>query len=59
MRYRLNKPDIWRVSIEDKTYDFDTYKEACLFVLEYYGKDTLKECWFEITRIENAERVVK
>ncbi|HFI0463804.1 TPA: hypothetical protein ACGO1T_001036 [Streptococcus suis] len=70
MKYWVNESHLEGVSIDDKSHgcgrcemcgdcddshNFDTLEEACLYVLVEYGKDTLKNCGYEIANIEFRE----
>ncbi|HFI0682448.1 TPA: hypothetical protein ACGO1T_000876 [Streptococcus suis] len=67
MAYWVNIYHLGGISIDDEPYDtdfcetcgdsdstfgFDTLEEACLYVLEEYGEYTLKECGYEISKLE-------
>jgi len=43
----------------DNSYAFDTLEEACLYVVKEYGTYELKECGYEISKLEVREAEVE
>lgn len=70
MEYWVNESHLHWVSIDNETHGcgrcetcgdcdnshyFDTLEEACLYVLVEYGAYELKQCGYEVTRVEVRE----